>query len=109
MFVFVYVFVYVYAFVYVYVYVPVIVYVFVHVFFFPNSEALGFQSLNKAVCSQFWLEIAPGEKNDSYGRKQSARWQRPFSETRLSLHYDIFGALKPEYHYTTNIWTRTRS
>ena len=99
-------FVSVYFVVYVYVYVSVIVYVLVHVLF-PNSEALGFQSLNKAVCTQFWLEIAPGEKNDSYGRKQSARWQRPFSETRLALHYDISGVLKPDYHYTTIFRTRT--
>ena len=87
MFVFVYIFVYVYAFVYVYIYVSVIVYVFVHVFFFPNSEALGFQSLNKAVWFQFWPETAPGEKIIPMGVNKALDGKGRF--------------LKPDYHYTT--------
>ena len=74
---------------------------------FLNSEALGFQSLNNAVCAQFFAGNRPRPQAGCLWRKQSARWQSPFSETRLSLHYDISGALKPDYHYTTIFWTRT--
>ena len=79
-------FVSVYVVVYVYVYVSVIVYVLVHVLF-PNSEALGFQSLNKAVCSQFWPETAPGEKIIPMGVNKALDGKGRF--------------LKPDYHCTT--------
>ena len=79
-------FVSVYVVVYVYVYVSVIVYVLVHVLF-PNSEALGFQSLNKAVWCQFWPETAPGEKIIPMGVNKALDGKGRF--------------LKPDYHYTT--------
>ena len=55
--------------------------------FFPNSEALGSQSLNKAVCDQFWLETAPGRKRVAYGVNKALDGKGRF--------------LKPDYHYTT--------
>ena len=91
MFVFVYVFVYVYAFVYVYVYVSVIVYVFVHVFFFPNSEALGFQSLKGRLQGNSGPKTRKVSWGDSYDDSYGVS---KLLEGKCSF-------LKPDDHYTT--------